>query len=118
VASLKAIKTITASKTKSFQLAVAFQSVAWLFTNLQALLKESVPSYNLLLELPLRHRSHNNFLPELLLIITLTNISSITRTEQTKHIKDEAEAITVAEVFREVSEAIITSEAVTVSKEV
>jgi hypothetical protein len=118
VASLKAIKTITASETKSFQLAVAFQSVAWLFTNLQALLKKSVPSYNLLSELPLKHRSHNNSLPELLLTITLTNTSSITRTGQTKHIKDKAEAITVAEVFRKASEAAVTSEAVTVSREV
>jgi hypothetical protein len=97
---------------------VVFRSIAWLFTNLQALLKKSVPSYNLLSELPLRHRSHNNFLSELLLIITLTNISSITRTEQTKHIKNKVKAITVTEVFREVSEAIITLKAVTVSREV
>jgi hypothetical protein len=32
--------------------------------------------------------------------------------------KDKAEAITVAKVFREVSEAAVTSEAVTVSREV
>jgi hypothetical protein len=81
-------------------------------------LKESVPSYDLLSELPLGHRSHNNFLPELLLTITLTNTSSITRTKQTKHIKDKAKAITVAEVFREVSEAAVTLELITVSKEV
>jgi hypothetical protein len=118
VALLKAIKTMTAYKTKLFQLAVAFQSIAWLFTNLQALLKESVPSYDLLSELPLRHRSHNNSLPELLLTITLTNTSSITRTGQTEHIEDKAKAITVAEVFGEVSEAAVTSEAVTVSGEV
>jgi hypothetical protein len=118
VASLKAIKTITASETKSFQLAVAFQNVAWLFTNLQALLKESVPSYDLLSELPLGHKSHNNFLPELLLTMTLTNTSSITRTGQTEHIKDKTEAITVTEVFGEVSEAAVTLEAVTVSGEV
>jgi hypothetical protein len=48
----------------------------------------------------------------------LTNTSSITRTRQTEHIKDKAEAITVTEVFREVSKAAVTSEAVTVSKEV
>jgi hypothetical protein len=77
-----------------------------------------VPSYNLLLELLLRHRSYNNSLPELLLIITLTNTSSITRTEQTKYIKDKAEAITVAEVFREVLKAAVTLEAITVSREV
>jgi hypothetical protein len=40
------------------------------------------------------------------------------RTGQTEHIKDKAEAITVAEVFREISEAAVTSEAVTVSREV
>jgi hypothetical protein len=118
MALLKAIKTITASKTKLFQLAVAFQSIAWLFTNLQALLKESVPSYDLLLELLLRHRSHNNSLSELLFTITLTNTSSITRTGQTEHIKDEAEAITMTEVFREVLEAAVTLKAVTVSGEV
>jgi hypothetical protein len=79
-------------------------------------LKEFVPSYDLLSELLLRHRSHNNSLPELLLIITLTNTSSIIRTRQTEHIKDNV--ITVAEVFKEVSEAAVTSEAVTVSREV
>jgi hypothetical protein len=97
---------------------VAFQSVAWPFTNLQTLLKKSVPSYNLLSELPLGHRSHNHnsSLPELLPIITLTNTSSITRTKQTKHIKNKA--ITVTKALRKVSEAAVTSEAVTVSKEV
>jgi hypothetical protein len=40
------------------------------------------------------------------------------RTGQTEHIKDKAEAIIVAEVFREISEAAVTSEAVTVSREV
>jgi hypothetical protein len=109
---------MTASETKSFQLAVAFQSIAWLFTNLQALLKKSVPSYDLLLELLLGHKSYNNSLPELLLTITLTNTSSITRTRQTEHMKDKAEAITVAEVFREVLEAAVTSKAITVSGEV
>jgi hypothetical protein len=97
---------------------VVFQSVAWLFINLQALLKESVPSYDLLSELLLRHRSHNNSLPKLLFTITLTNINSITRTEQTKYIKDKAKAITVVEVFGEVLEAVVTSEAVTVFEEV
>jgi hypothetical protein len=46
----------------------------------------------------------------------LTNISSITRTEQTKHIKNKV--ITVAEAFKEVSEAAVTLEAVTVLKKV
>jgi hypothetical protein len=75
-----------------------------------------VPSYDLLSKLPLRHRSHNHSssLPELLLIITLTNTSSITRTKQTKHIENKA--ITVAEVFKEALKAA-TSEAVTVSGE-
>jgi hypothetical protein len=95
---------------------VVFQSIAWPFTNLQALLKEFVPSYDLLSELPLRHRSHNNSLPELLLTITLTNTSSITRTRQTKHIKNNI--IIVTEVFRKVSEAAVTSKTVTVSKEI
>jgi hypothetical protein len=111
---------MTASETKSFQLAVAFRSVAWPFINLPALLKAFVLSYDLLSELPLEHRSHNynNSLPELLLTISLTNTSSITRTGQTEHIEDKAEAITVAEVFGEASEAAVTSEAVTVSGEV
>jgi hypothetical protein len=79
---------------------VAFRSIAWSFTNLQALLKESVPSYNLLSELLLKHKSHSHssFLPELLLMITPTNTSSITITKQTKHIKDKAEVITITEV--------------------
>jgi hypothetical protein len=120
VASRKAIKTITASETKSFQLAVAFRSVAWPFINLPALLKASVLSYDLLSELPLEHKSHNhnNSLPELLFTISLTNTSSTIRTRQTEHIKDEAEAITVAEVFGEALEAAVTSEAVTVSRKV
>jgi hypothetical protein len=45
-------------------------------------------------------------------------MSSITRTGQTEHIKDKAKAITVAEVFKEVLEAAVTLEAVTVSREV
>jgi hypothetical protein len=51
-------------------------------------------------------------------MISLTNTSSTTRTGQTEYIKDEAEAITVAEVFREALEAVVTSETVTVSGEV
>jgi hypothetical protein len=81
-------------------------------------LKESVPSYNLLSELLLKHNSYSSFLPKLLLIITLTNTSSITRIRQTEHIKDEAEAITKAEVFGEASEAAVALEAVAVSAEV
>jgi hypothetical protein len=49
-------------------------------------------------------------------MMTPTNTSSITRTEQTKHIKDKA--ITMAEALKEVSEAAVTSEAITVSREV
>jgi hypothetical protein len=95
---------------------VIFQSIAWPFINLQALLKKSVPSYDLLLKLLLRHKSHNNSLSELLLTITLTNISNITKTEQTKHIKDNA--ITIEKVFRKVSEAAVTLKAVTVFREI
>jgi hypothetical protein len=83
-------------------------------------LKESVPSYNLLSELPLKHKSHSHSssLPELLsCTITPINTSNITRTRQTEHIKDKAEATTVAEVSREASEATVASEAVTVSGE-
>jgi hypothetical protein len=78
-----------------------------------------VPSYNLLSKLPLRHRSynHSSSLLELLSIITPANTNSITRTGQTKHIKDKAKAITIAEVFREISEAAVTSKTVTVFKE-
>jgi hypothetical protein len=41
----------------------------------------------------------------------------MTRTGQTEHIKDRAEAITVAEVFKEISEVAVTSEAVMVFRE-
>jgi hypothetical protein len=66
----------------------------------------------------LRHRSYNysSSLLELLLIITLTNISSITRTGQTKHIKNKA--ITVAKAFKEVLKAIVTLEVVTFFREI
>jgi hypothetical protein len=77
-----------------------------------------VPSYDLLSKLLLKHKSHNNSLSELLLIITLINTSNITRTKQTEHIKDKAKAITITKVFREVSEAVVTLETITVSKEV
>jgi hypothetical protein len=79
-----------------------------------------VPSYNLLSKLLLRDRSynHSSFLLELLSIITLTNISNVTRTRQTEHIKDKTKVIIIAEVFEEVSKSIITSEAVTVFKKV
>jgi hypothetical protein len=99
---------------------VVFQSIAWPFINLQALLKESVPSYDLLSELPLKHKSHNHSssLPELLpCTITLINTSNITRTGQTKHIKDKAEATTLTEVSGEALEATVASEAVAVSRE-
>jgi hypothetical protein len=49
--------------------------------------------------------------------MTLINTSNITRTRQTEHIKDEAEATTVAEVSRKASKAIVASEAVAVSGE-
>jgi hypothetical protein len=48
----------------------------------------------------------------------LINTSNITRTGQTKHIKDKAEAITVTEVSGEASEATVALEAVAVSGEV
>jgi hypothetical protein len=47
-------------------------------------------------------------------MITLINTSNITRTRQTKHIKDKAEATTVAEVSREALEVTVASEAVAV----
>jgi hypothetical protein len=77
-----------------------------------------VLSYNLLSELPLKHKSynHNSFLSELLSIITPINTSSITRTRQTKHIKNKA--ITVAKALKKVSETAITLKTVTVSKKV
>jgi hypothetical protein len=79
-----------------------------------------VPSYDLLSELLLKHRNYNynNSLLELLLIITLTNISNITRTKQTEHIKDKAKTIIITEVFRKVSKAAITLKTVTVSKKI
>jgi hypothetical protein len=79
-----------------------------------------VPSYDLLSELPLKHKSHSysSSLPELLsYTITLINTSNITRTGQTKHIKDKAKATTVAEVFKEASEATVALEAVAVFRE-
>jgi hypothetical protein len=48
----------------------------------------------------------------------LTNISSITRIRQTKHIKDKAKAIIRAKVFKEASEAVVVLEAIAVSAEV
>jgi hypothetical protein len=63
-----------------------------------------VPSYDLLLELPLEHKSHSHSssLSELLsCTITLINTSNIIRTEQTEHIKDKAKAIIVTEVSGE-----------------
>jgi hypothetical protein len=47
----------------------------------------------------------------------LINTSNITRTGQTKYIKDKAEVTTVAEVSREALEAIVALEAVAVSGE-
>jgi hypothetical protein len=79
-----------------------------------------VPSYDLLSKLPLKHKSHSysSSLPELLsYTITLINTSNITRTKQTKHIKDKAEATTVAKVFRKALKATIASEAIAVSGE-
>jgi hypothetical protein len=46
----------------------------------------------------------------------LINTSSITRTKQTKHIKDKA--ITIAEALKKVSEAAVTLEIITVSRKV
>jgi hypothetical protein len=79
-----------------------------------------MPSYDLLSELLLKHKSysHSSSLPELLpCIITLINISNITRTRQTEHIKDKTEATTVAEVFKKASEATVALKAVAVSGE-
>jgi hypothetical protein len=77
-----------------------------------------VPSYDLLSELLLKHKSHNHssFLSELLSTITLTNTSSIIKTEQTKHIKNKA--ITVTKALKKVSEAAVTLKAITVFKKI
>jgi hypothetical protein len=98
---------------------VAFQSIAWPFINLQALLKESVPNYDLLSELPLKHKSYSrsSSLPKLLPTITLINTSNITRIEQTKHIKNKVEAITKAEVSEEALEAAVALKTMAVSAE-
>jgi hypothetical protein len=47
----------------------------------------------------------------------LININNITRTRQTKYIKNKAEVTTVTEVSKEALEATVASEAVAVSKE-
>jgi hypothetical protein len=77
-----------------------------------------VPSYNLLSELSLKHKSHNysSSLSELLPIITLTNINSIIRTKQTKHIKNKA--ITVTKALKKVLKAVVTLKAITVFKKI
>jgi hypothetical protein len=80
-----------------------------------------VPSYNLLSELLLEHKSysHNSSLLKLLsCIITLINISNIIRTRQTEHIKDKTEAIIITEVFREALETTVALKIVAVSKKV
>jgi hypothetical protein len=79
-----------------------------------------MPSYNLLSKLLLRQKSHKHsgFLSELLLIITLTNISNIIRTEQTKHIKDKTETITVTEGFKKALGIVVTLKVITVFKKV
>jgi hypothetical protein len=97
---------------------VIFQSIAWPFINLQALLKESVPSYNLLSKLLLKHNSHSSFLSKLLPIITLTNTNNITRIKQTKHIKNKTEAITRAEVSKKALKTTVASKTIAVSAEV
>jgi hypothetical protein len=76
-----------------------------------------VPSYNLLSELLLKHKSHNynSSLPELLsYIITLINTSNITRTKQTKHIKNKAKVTIVAEVSEKALKVIVALKAVAV----
>jgi hypothetical protein len=75
-----------------------------------------MPSYDLLSELLLKHKSYNynSFLSELLLIITLTNISNIIRIKQTKHIKDKAETIIKTEVFRKALKTAVALKAITV----
>jgi hypothetical protein len=47
----------------------------------------------------------------------LINISNITRTGQTKHIKDKAETTIMAEVSRKASEATVALEVIAVSRE-
>jgi hypothetical protein len=79
-----------------------------------------VPSYNLLSKLPSKYKSHSHssFLLKLLpYTITLTNISSITRTRQTKHIKNKTKASTITEAFKEALKATVALKAVAGFKE-
>jgi hypothetical protein len=48
----------------------------------------------------------------------LINISNITRTRQTKHIKDKAKAITIAKVSKKALKAAVALKAVAVFREV
>jgi hypothetical protein len=80
-----------------------------------------VPSYNLLLKLLLKHKSHSqsSSLPKLLsYIIILINTSNIIRTKQTKHIKDKTKVITVAEGFKKALKAIVTLKTIAVSRKI
>jgi hypothetical protein len=79
-----------------------------------------VLNYNLLSELLLKHKSHSyssSLLKLLFYIITLINTSNITRIKQTKHIKDKAKIITIAEVSGKALKATITLKAITAFKE-
>jgi hypothetical protein len=80
-----------------------------------------VPSYNLLLKLLLKHKSHSHSssLPELLsYIIILINTNNIIRTKQTKYIEDKTKAITVTEVSGKALKATIALKAVAVFGEI
>jgi hypothetical protein len=80
-----------------------------------------VPSYNLLSELLLKHKSHSHsssLLKLLLYTITLINTSNITRTRQTKHIKNKAKVTIIAEVSKKALKTAVASKAVAVSGEI
>jgi hypothetical protein len=80
-----------------------------------------VLSYNLLLKLLLKHKSHNynSFLSKLLsYIITLINTSNIIKTRQTEYIKDKTKVIIITEVFKKALKAIIALKIITVFKEI
>jgi hypothetical protein len=75
-----------------------------------------VLSYDLLSELPLKHKSHScsSSLPKLLLTITLINTSNITRIKQTKHIKDKIKVITRAKVSEKALKVAVALEVIAV----
>jgi hypothetical protein len=80
-----------------------------------------MPSYNLLSELLLKHKSHNynsSLLKLLSYIITLINTNNITRTKQTKHIKNKAKVTIITEVFKKALKVTVALKTITVFKKI